>query len=99
MERKKRREYTKVFKVEAVNLVIEQGYSLSEAARNLGIHPSLLRRWKNQIEQEGKNAFPGKGHMSPEEEEIRRLRRENRELRMEREILKKATAFFAKESK
>ena len=99
MEKKRRREYTKEFKMEAVRLVSEQGYSLSEAARNLGIHSSLLRRWKNQIETEGKDAFPGKGHMGPEQEEIRQLRKEVRELRMEREILKKATAFFAKESK
>ncbi len=99
MEKKKRREYTKEFKEEAVKLVTEHGYSVSEAARNLGIHSGVLRRWKNQIEQEGKDAFPGKGHMSPEQEEIRRLRRENKELRMEREILKKATAFFVKESK
>jgi transposase len=99
MEKRRRREYTKEFKREAVNLVTKQGYTLSEADRNLGIHSRLLRRWKAQMETEGKDAFPGKGHMSPEQEEIRRLRRENRELRMEREILKKATAFFAKESK
>ncbi len=99
MERKKRREYTKEFKVEAVRLVAEQGYTYTEAGRNLGVHPSLLRRWRTQMEEEGKEAFPGKGHMNPEQEELRRLRRENKELRMEREILKKATAFFAKESK
>jgi transposase len=86
MEKRRRRDYTKEFKREAVNLVTEQGYNFSEAARNLGIHSSLLRRWKNQIETEGKEAFPGKGHMRPEEEEIRRLRKEVRELLMEREI-------------
>jgi transposase len=99
MEKKRRKNYTKEFKREAVNLVTEQGYKLAEAARNLGVHHSLLRRWKTQIEKEGKDAFPGKGHMTPELEEIRRLRREVQQLRMEREILKKATAFFAKESK
>jgi transposase len=99
MEKKSRRNYTKEFKREAVNLVTEQGYKVAEAARNLGVHSSLLRRWREQVEREGKEAFPGKGHMTPEQEEIRRLRREVQQLRMEREILKKATAFFVKESK
>ena len=99
MEKKRRKEYSKEFKVEAVRLVTEQGYTYTEAGRNLGVHPSLLRRWKDQIALEGKVAFPGKGKMSPEQEEIRQLRKEVKELRMEREILKKATAFFAKEPK
>ena len=80
-------------------LVNEQGYKISETARNLGIHPGVLGRWKQQIEAESTDAFPGKGHMTPEKEELFRLRKENKRLRMEREILKKATAFFAKESK
>jgi transposase len=84
--------------MDAVKLVTEQGYNLSEAARNLGIDPSVLRRWKMQFETEGFDAFPGKGHMTPENEELFRLRKENKRLRMERDILKKATAFFAKES-
>lgn len=95
----KRREFTRQFKIDAVKLVTEQGYKLSEAARNLGIDPSVLRRWKVQFETEGLDAFPGKGHMSPEKEELARLHKENRRLRIERDILKKATAFFAKESK
>ena len=99
MEKKERRFYTKEFKREAVNLVTEQGYEVGEAAENLGVHQSLLRRWKKQLEKEGAHAFPGKGHMTPEQEELHRLRKENKQLRMEREILKKATAFFVKESK
>ena len=95
----KRKTYSKQFKIDAVNLVTEQGYKLSEAARNLSIHPSVLGRWKQQNEAEGTDAFPGKGNMSPEKEELSRLRKENKHLRMEREILKKATAFFAQESK
>lgn len=95
---KKRKEFTKQFKVDAVKLVTEQGYKVSEAARNLGIHHSSLRRWKKELENNSNGAFPGKGHMTPEKEELTRLRKENRRLRMEREILKKATAFFAKES-
>jgi transposase len=93
-----KRTYTKQFKIDAVNLVTEQGYKLSEAARNLGIDPSVLRRWKIGLETDGTDAFPGKGHMIPEKEELARLRKENKRLRMEREILKKAAAFFAKES-
>ena len=94
----KRRHLSKQFKVDAVKLVTEQGYKVSEAARNLGIHHSSLRRWKKQFETNGDQAFPGKGHMNPETEELNRLRKEIKQLRMEREILKKAAAFFAKES-
>ena len=95
----KRKQYSKQFKVDAVKLATEQGYKVSEAARNLGIHHSSLRRWKKQFETNGNQAFPGKGHMSPEKEELDRLRKEVKKLRMEREILKKAAAFFANESK
>jgi transposase len=94
----KRKQLSKQFKVDAVKLVTDQGYKVSEVARNLGIHHSSLRRWKKQFETNGNQAFPGKGHMSPEKEELHRLRKEVKQLRMEREILKKATAFFAKES-
>ena len=95
----KRKHYSKQFKIDAVKLVTEQGYKVSEAARNLGIHHSSLRRWKKQLETDGNQAFPGKGHMTTEKEELYRLRKENKRLRMEREILKKAAAFFANESK
>lgn len=95
----KRKSYSKQFKIDAVKLVIEQGYKVSEAARNLGINDNVLRRWKTQFESDNDQAFPGKGHMMPEKAELHRLRKENQQLRMEREILKKATAFFAKESK
>ena len=93
-----RRRFSKQFKIDAVKLVTEQGYKVSEAARNLGIHHSSLRRWKKQFETNGNQAFPGKGHMSPEKEELDRLRKEVKKLRMEREILKKAAAFFANEA-
>jgi transposase len=94
----KRKYYSKQFKIVAVNLVTEQDCKISEAARNLGIHHSSLRRWKKQFETNGNQAFPGKGNLSPEKEELHLLRKENKRLRMEREILKKAAAFFAKES-
>ena len=95
---RKRKHYSKQFKVDAVKLVTEQGYKVSEAARNLGIHHSSLRRWKNELETNSSQTFPGKGHMRPEKEELHRLRKEVKKLQMEREILKKAAAFFAKES-
>jgi transposase len=94
----KRRSHTKQFKIDAVNLVTEQGYKVSEAARNLDLHPNLLRRWKKQFNQDKAQSFPGKGHMITEKEELNQLRKENKRLRMEHEILKKAAAFFAKES-
>ena len=95
---RKRKHYSKQFKIDAVQLVTEQGFEVSEAARNLGIHHSSLRRWKRQLESDGNQAFPGKGNLSAEKDELNRLRKENKRLRMERDILKKATAFFAKES-
>jgi transposase len=94
----KRKHYSKQFKIDAVKLVTEQDFNVSEAARNLDIHHSSLRRWKRQLESDGDLAFPGKGNLSAEKEELDRLRKENKRLRMERDILKKATAFFAKES-
>jgi transposase len=96
---KKRKTYSKQFKIDAVKLLTEQGYQITEAARNLGIHPGLLGRWKKQFETDNADSFPGKGHMTPEKEELHRLRKENKQLKMEREILKKAAAFFANESK
>ena len=86
----KRRVFTRKFKVEAVSLV-------TEAARCLEIGQNLLRKWKAQLAAEGSQAFASKAQPTALEEEVRRLRAENDRLRMEREILKKATAFFAKE--
>jgi len=91
-----RRQYTAEFKRDAVALVTEQGYTVTAAARNLGITPKLLSRWKGEQTQHREAAFPGQGHQTPEHAELRRLREDNRRLRMERDILKKATAFFAR---
>ena len=93
----KRKQYSKQFKIDAVTLVTEQGYKVSEAARSWGIHEGILRRWKEQLTAEDTHAFPGNGKMNPEKEELIRLRQENKQLKMEKEILKKAAAFFAKE--
>ena len=92
----KRRQYTEEFKVSAVKLVTEQGYQLSEASRSLGVNLSVLRRWKNAAET-GKrsSAVPAKEDLHAE---LARLKKENHRLKLEREILKKAAVFFAKES-
>jgi transposase len=95
---KTRKTYTKEFKQDAVRLVTEQGYNRSEAARNLGIDRGMLGRWIRELEEDGREAFRGNGKLTAEQEELRRLREENRRLKLERDILKKATAFFAKES-
>ena len=95
---RKRRTYTPEFKTAAVKLITEQGYSVAEAARSLGIHDTLLRSWKQALEAQGDQAFPGQGKLPPFEEELRHLRAENQRLRAERDILKKATALFAQEA-
>ena len=95
----KRRRYSREFKIQAVKMVTEQGLSVSEVSADLGVHANVLRKWKNQFAEDAEQAFPGNGKASAEQEELRRLREENRQLRMERDILKKATAFFAKESR
>lgn len=92
---KPKRKYTQEFKEEAVKLVTEQGYKISEAARNLGIRENMLGRWKREFES-GK--YTPAAH-ADEKAEIKRLQEENRRLKMEREILKKAAAFFANEPK
>jgi|SRR5579863_808475 len=98
---KKRRSYTREFKIEAVKLVTEKGQSIAEAARSLGLHENLLRSWKQALQKEGQGepqAFPGHGNRPALDEEIRRLKADNRRLQMECEILKKATALFAREA-
>ena len=94
----KRRTYTHEFKAEAVKLVTEQGRSIAEAAKSLGLGEDLLRKWKQAAEAHGEQAFPGHGNPPALEEELRRLRADVKRLQMERDILKKATAFFARES-
>lgn len=92
-----RRRHTAEFKQEAVRMVTQQGLSLAEAARRLGVHENLLRNWKKSFEKNGTPASPAQP--SALEAELLRLRAENERLRMERENLKKATMFFAKESR
>lgn len=93
---KKRRSFSKDFKLEAVKLIKEGGLSVARAAKDLGVYETSLRRWIKQYEVDQGNS-PAGALTTAEKEELRRLRREVRTLRMEREVLKKATAFFAKE--
>ena len=95
---KTRRTFTREFKAEAVRRITETGKSLAEVARELDLGESLLRSWKTALTKDGEHAFPGKGVPPAHEEESRRLRAEVKRLTMERDILKKATAFFARES-
>ena len=94
---KKRRTFSREFKLEAVKLVKEGGIKVAQAARDLGVCETSLRRWIAQYEVDHGQGPEG-ALTSEEKEELRRLRRDNRRLRTEREILKKAAAFFAKES-
>ena len=90
-----RKQYTKEFKEQAVGLITEQGISLAQAARDLGLRENLLNRWKKELVQQGTQAFPGHGRA--QEDELVRLRREVEVLRREREILKKAVGIFSQQ--
>ena len=91
----KRKTCTAEFKLSAVKMVTEQKLSVSRAARRLGVGENLLHTWKKALAKDGANAFPGSGHLTPLEEENRKRRVEVKRLQAERDILKKATAFFA----
>jgi transposase len=93
-----RRQFSREFKLEAVKLVAERGVSISQAARDLDLGETVLRRWVRELTMDPQQAFPGNGVMKPEQAEIERLRKEVSKLKMERDILKKAAAYFAKES-
>lgn len=97
MTKQGRRQYTEEFKREAVKLVDEQGRGIAEVARSLGVHRSQVERWRGQFGQGSRPSMGGELR-GDEAEELKRLRAEVKQLRMEREILKKAAAFFAKES-
>jgi transposase len=96
---KKRSSFDRQFKIDAVGLIVNGGRRVAEVARDLGIDANTLHRWKREFTNEDKDAFPGKGRLSPQEEELRRLRRELEQAKEDREILKKALAFFSKHGK
>jgi len=95
---KSRRKYTREFKLEAVKMMIDQGRSGRDVGESLGVNSGLLYDWKRRLLAEGALAFPGNGKLSAHDAELRELRRELERTRQERDILKKATAYFAKES-
>ncbi len=93
---KTQRTFTKEFKLEAVQLVKTSNKPLAQIARDLGIADSTLHHWRQLFTEHGEQAFPGSGHQTAQEEEIRRLKREVETLRQERDILKKALGIFSR---
>ena len=93
-----RRRFGREFKIEAVRLVRERKVSVAQAARDLDVHETVLHRWVKQMEADPQHAFPGQGQMKPEQIEIDRLRKEVARLKAERDILKKAAAYFARDA-
>ena len=92
-----RRKFSLEFKLEAVRLIKEQGISYAQVHRDLDVHESVLRRWVSQVDEAGSQAFPGKGRMRPADADTARLQRDLRRVTAERDILKKALGYFAKE--
>jgi transposase len=97
-ERRPRKTYTLEFKLNAVRLTTEGGHSVAQVARDLGVNENTLHKWRQQLRADPKQAFPGKGHLKPLEEESRRLRRENLRLRQENAFLKRAAVWLAREA-
>jgi transposase len=93
-----RRKFSREFKLEAVKLVRERGVKVAQAARDLDVHATVLRSWVREFSEDPREAFTGNGQMKPEQLEIERLRREIVKLKAERDILKKAAAYFARDS-
>ena len=91
-----RRKFSREFKLEAVNLVRDRGVAIVRAARDLDLNHNMLRRWLKELDADPKHAFPGLGQMKPGQREIERLRKEVIRLKAERDILKKAAAYFAR---
>ena len=94
-----RKKYSKEFKLDAISLVTDQGYTRIEAARSLGINVNMLRRWVKEQQSDEGQAFRGNGKLTPEQEELKKLKARVKRLEMEKDILKKATVFFAKETR
>ncbi len=95
-KRQIQRRFTKEFKVEAVKLVLEKGMKQVQVAKDLGVHASQLNKWILQYEEDAMNSFPGKGRLKPDAQRMRELELELHRTRTERDILKKAMAYFAK---
>ena len=93
----KRRSYSKEFKVNAVKMVLQRGKRASEVARDLGIQENMLYLWKRKYSEDEQESFPGQGNLKDRDAYVRQLERENKRLKDERDILKKAAIFFAQE--
>lgn len=93
----KRNKYSPEFKTEAINMVLNEGKLPNEVGKSLGVHPTSIKNWISKYKKNGTQSFTGNGNRTPAEKEIARLLKENKELKQERDILKKATAYFAKE--
>lgn len=93
-----RRKFSSEYKFEAVRMVKERGVSVAQAARDLGVHENVLRKWVRELSSDPVQSFPGQGNLKPEQLEIARLRREIAKLKAERDILKKAAAYFARDA-
>jgi len=93
------KKFDKEFKLEAVKMVLEQNRKPTEVAYDLGLHPNTIYRWLQAFDVRGIETFPGSGHLHPEDDELRRLKRRIADLEEENAILKKATAIFAKHQK
>jgi len=89
-----RRKFTSEFKASAARLVLEENMTRVKVAKDLGVHINLISKWVIDFQAKGNEAFPGNGILSPQDKKVRNLEKENRQLRLERDILKKATAFF-----
>ncbi len=96
---KKRKTYTKEFKIEAVQLLERSGKTQEDLAEELGTSSSSLSRWKKKYGKDSEDAFPGRGRLTPQDERIQQLEQENEILRQERDILKKAVAIFSRPSR
>lgn len=96
---KKRKKYTRDFKLEAVRLSEEEGRTVASVARELDINANMLHNWRKKFLEHQEDAFPGQGHLSPKDEEIQQLRRRLADVTEERDILKKAIAVFSKRPK
>jgi transposase len=96
--RKESRHFSREFKRDAVQLVLEKGVPVRKVARDLDIHPNLLHQWRRMFMAEGDTAFVGTGNLKPEEAELKRLQKELEEVKEERDILKKALGVFSKRS-
>lgn len=93
-----RRTFSREYKLEAVKLIRERGVTVAQAARDLDVHENVLRKWVRDYGDDPNLSFPGKGQMKPEQLEIERFRREVTKLKAERDILKKAAAYFARDA-